>query len=397
MVELEFSVMENNPGDIVQLRPLLKIFEEQYRIRVNPVGITWAQGWTEIAKFGIYRNGPDVSAIGTTWVGSLAGMQALHSFTDPQIRALGGADAFFEPSWQAGLMRGDPRLWAVPWIGDVMLLYFWEKTLVKAGITNFQEAFATDDALVKTLDTLQKSGLDYPLAINVNSNSIILHEAAHWVWNAGGDFISPDGKSVAFDQPAALRGLHNYFSLKPYISPELLTTAYTGSLFNTSQAAVHFAGPWLNSAAQNSDWGNDKPNVLALPGTTFTGGLSFVLWQYSLHPQEAFELIRFLATQPVQAPTSVYHDQVPTRCDALNVPLNQNDVFHRGYAQYLKSIQKGRSFPTIRLWGAVEDKLRVGLSNIWADLFDNPTQDLDACIVKHLGPLARRLNMTLGS
>jgi hypothetical protein len=51
----------------------------------------------------------------------------------------------------------------------------------------------------------------------------------------------------------------------------------------------------------------------------------------------------------------------------------------------------------MHLWGAVEDKLRVGLSNIWADLFDNPTQDLDQCIAKHLVPLARRLNMTLGN
>lgn len=396
MVELELSVMENNPGDIANLRPLLKIFEEQHRIRVNLVGITWSQGWTDIAKFGIYRHGPDVSAIGTTWIGSLAGMQALRPFTAPEIRALGGTEAFFEPSWQAGLMRGDPRLWAVPWLGDVMLLYFWEKTLVKAGLTDFQAAFVTDDALFNTLDTLQKSGLEYPLAINLNSNSILLHEAAHWVWNAGGDFISADGKSVAFDQPAALRGFHNYFSLKPYISPDLLTTAHTGSLFNTSQAAIHFAGPWLGSAAE-LDWGNDTPNVIALPGTTFTGGLSFVLWQYSLHPQEAFELIRFLATQPVQAPTSVYHHQVPTRREALNVSLHENDVFHRGYAQYLKSIQNGRSFPAIRLWGAVEDKLRVGLSNIWIDLFDNPKQDLDECITKHLSPLARRLNMTLGS
>lgn len=397
MVELEFSIMENNPGDIAKLRQMLEIFESQYRIRVNPIGITWAQGWTEIAKFGIYRHGPDVSAIGTTWIGSLAGMQALRPFTGPEIQALGGDAAFFEPSWRAGFMPGDRNLWAVPWLGDVMLLYFWEKPLIKAGITDFRAAFATDDALVKTLERLQQSGVEYPLAINLQSNSIILHEAAHWVWNAGGDFVHPDGKSVAFDQPAALRGFHNYFSLKPYISPELLTTAYTGSLFNTSQAAIHFAGPWLGTALENPDWGGDIPHVLALPGTTFTGGLSFVIWQYTLHPREAFELVRFLATQPVQAPTSVYHHQVPTRSEAVNVPLNENNVFHRSYAQYLQSIQRGRSFPTMHLWGAVEDKLRVGLSNIWADLFDNPTQDLDQCIAKHLVPLARRLNMTLGN
>jgi hypothetical protein len=72
----------------------------------------------------------------------------------------------------------------------------------------------------------------------------------------------------------------------------------------------------------------------------------------------------------------------------------ENDVFHRAY---LESMQRGRSFPTMRLWGAVEDKLRVGLSSIWADLFVDPNQDLDACIHKHLDPLAKRLNITLGN
>jgi len=51
----------------------------------------------------------------------------------------------------------------------------------------------------------------------------------------------------------------------------------------------------------------------------------------------------------------------------------------------------------MRLWGAVEDKLRVGLGSIWADLFANPDQDLDTCIHKHLDPLAARFNMTLGN
>ena len=66
-------------------------------------------------------------------------------------------------------------------------------------------------------------------------------------------------------------------------------------------------------------------------------------------------------------------------------------------AVILNALQSGRGFPTIRLWGAVEEKLIVEISNIWAELLANPGQDLDACLHKHLDPLAQRLNIVLGN
>jgi hypothetical protein len=36
-------------------------------------------------------------------------------------------------------------------------------------------------------------------------------------------------------------------------------------------------------------------------------------------------------------------------------------------------------------------------SNIWKDLFADPEQDLNACLHRHLDPLAQRLNILLES
>jgi multiple sugar transport system substrate-binding protein len=395
MVEIEFSMMVGAPGDADHLLPLLDEFRKQYNIQVNLTDVTWDSGWGEIVKFGIYKRGPDVSTIGTTWIGSLASMQALRPYDDQEIHALGGAEAFFESIWRTGFLQNDPTLWSVPYLGDAMLLYYWKKYLKKAGISDFETAFATDDALAETLGKLQRSGIDYPLAINLKSDSTILHEAAHWVWNAGGDFVSPDGRQVAFTQPPAMQGFRSYFKLRPYISPEFLKIRSTAGPFNTGKAAVHFAGPWLvTSFHQNKEQIEDAPNVVAIPGITFTGGCGLVIWQYTLHPREAFELVRFLATQPVHIPKSLVDHQVPVRREAVHMPLMANDDYHRAY---LEAIQRGRAFPTMGLWGAIEDKLRAALGNIWIDLFANPNQDLDACIHKHLDPIAQRLNITLGN
>ena len=77
MVELEFSVLSHDPERTNQLLPLLHAFEVQQHVQVNLVAIPWSKGWTEIAKIGIYAQGPDISEVGTTWVGSLASMHAL--------------------------------------------------------------------------------------------------------------------------------------------------------------------------------------------------------------------------------------------------------------------------------------------------------------------------------
>jgi ABC-type glycerol-3-phosphate transport system substrate-binding protein len=397
MAEIEFTVMECSHGDADQLRPLLDAFEKQYHIHVKLTGITWDQGWSEISKFGIFGRGPDVSCVGTTWIGSLASMQALRPFTEQQVRALGGTDAFFESIWKTGFLPNDLALWAVPWLGNAVVFYYWKEHLEKAGIQDYEAAFATDSALVETLEKLQKSGIDYPLALNVTKKGVILQEATHWVWNAGGDFISPDFKRVAFNQPAALRGWKNYFSLLPFVSPEWLNAGNASvDSFTTEESAIHMGGPftYLVDIFEHPELRRQHLGVALAPGTTIVGGTSFVVWQYSIHNEEAFELIRFLSSQPTRIPASPISYELPTRRDAINMPSAQSNIFHRAY---LQAMQNGRSFPSIRLWGAIEDKLVSEIPNIWAELFANPDQDLDECLHRHFDPLAKRLDNTLGN
>jgi len=393
MVEIEFSVMVGLPGTSSHLLPLMEAFEKQSHVHVKIIEISWAKGWTEIVKFGIFANGPDVSSIGTTWIGSLAAMQTLRPFTPQEIRALGGAEAFFEPIWRSGFLPNDPSLWATPWLGDAMVIYYWKDVLERAGITDLESAVSAE-TLADTLKKLRQSGCGYPLAATTANISIILHEAAHWLWNAGGDILSADGRHVAFNQPAALEGFRKYFGLKPYISPESFSLSSTsaGDLFRAQKAAVHIGSPWMGIVGRtlHPEWNGNLG--IQVPGTTYVGGNSLVIWRYSRNPQAAFELIRFLSSQPSTIPTITHSSELPTKRDAICIPGMENDVFHHAYMQ---AMQTGRIFPTMRLWGSVEDKLVLTISNIWKELFANPDQDLDTCLHKHLDPLAERLNIIL--
>jgi len=396
MVEIEFSVMEGNPGDSQSLLPILEAFEKQYYTHVHLTGVPWDKGWGEIAKFGIYGSGPDVSSIGTTWIGSLAAMQALRPFQPPEIKALGGAEAFFEASWHTGLLPRDPTPWAIPWLADVHVTYYWKDILEKAGVKDVETAFSSQAALCETLERVRKDGgREYPLVLTTMPSPVVLHEAAHWVWSAGGDFVAPNGRKVIFNEQAALEGLQNYFSLQQYISPDTLGPTPRGLLFSKEQAAVYFAGPYLGNVwrARHPETG-DRLGIARSQGPTFVGGSSFVVWQYTRHPKEAFDLVRFLSSQPTRIPASPHDQGLPTRREALNMPSVEHDVFHR---TYLEALQQGRGFPTIRLWGSVEDKLVSEIATIWSELFADPKQDLRACLHKHFDPLAERLNVILGN
>lgn len=396
MAEIHLTVMECSPGDADHLLPLLDAFEKQYHIHVNLTGIAWYKGWSEIAKFGIYGHGPDVSTIGTTWIGSLAAMHSLRPFTPQQVRALGGADAFFESIWKTGFLHNDPSTWAIPWLGDALVLYFWKDALQKACITDTDAAFASDAALVETLEKLQKSGCAYPLSVNLTKQGITLHEAAHWVWNAGGNLVSANGQKVIFNEPLAMQGWKNYFSLRPFISPSLLNGEETAAsnYFLQHESAVQVGGPYKTFAEmlQTADSQEQPMGAVQMPGWTFTGGTSFVIWQYSPHYQEAFELVRFLSSQPTRIPASPHSYELPTRREAMHMTSVETNVFHRAYIQ---AMQTGQSFPTMRLWGSIEEKLIVAIAKIWEELYNDPDQDLDACLHRYFDPLAERLNVVL--
>lgn len=391
MREIEFSVMEGYAEESRGLLPLLQEFEKDYHIHVNLVAIPWKTAWAQNVKYGIYGHGPDVSAVGASWIGSLASMQALRPFSPLEVQALGGADTYFESIWHLGQMVNNPVTWAIPWLGDVRVLYYWKDQLAAAGIQDFEEAFQSEATLVENLEKLRQNGYQFPLAITTQAISQIIHEAAYWVWNAGGNFISPDGKRVMFTEPKALQGFKNYFRLLPYVSPQTLSMEPIGFFLERS-SALHISGLWVPDNVTKTER-RDYLGVARLPGTAYMGGTSLAIWQYTRKYHEAFELIRFLSSQPIfyNQNRSIY-SQLPTRREALDAPATQNNSFNH---TYLQAFQSGRSFPTLRLWGSIEDKLIPVISRIWGELFADPGQNLDDCLHEHLDPLSERLNNVL--
>lgn len=398
MSDLELSVMAHSLTSTEDLSPILAKFEAQHRVKVKIRVFSWETGWTELVKFALYGHGPDVSEIGSTWASTLAATNALHAFSMREIAAVGGRYAFLHPSWQSCYSTGQSEMWAIPWLSNVRLAFYHADLLQQAGYTE-PVMLRLPDQFERALAQLQPLSGITPLTLATRNTVNSLHNAAMWVWGAGGRFLSGDGKQVQFNESAARAGLHAYFGLHRFINPAAqgLDDRDSDDLFLRGQAAIALSDPGLLYTATA---GGARPEVAAQlrtalpPGVPFVGGSNLAIWKHSRQEKLAFELVKFLTSQPVQIAYSPHARSLPVRLDALSSPPFSTDPLHKSVVEALKS---GRSYQVHRLWGMAEERMVAELNQIWAELFANPSVEIEALLDRHLQPLTERLNLVLSS
>jgi multiple sugar transport system substrate-binding protein len=392
MAELELSIMARGDDPAGDIQPLLDQFEAETHVHVHVTVLTWEQGWTETVKTALYGHGPDVSEIGSTWVGNLIAMDGLRPIAASELYELGGEKAFLPALWQSVGLQGEPGMFAVPWLADTRLIYYRRSWLAKAGLAA-ATLFDTPAQLTRTLSQLHASGVK-PWVMSTTTQRV-LHDAASWVWSAGGDFVSADGKRVIFDQPEARSGLKAYFELGRYLTEDLqrlgglraddiFRRGQVGGILSDSLTYLRYHPDHLEETA---DW-----EVALPPGPPFVGGSNLVIWRHSYQAQQAFKLIKFLTSPPAQVAYTSRVGLLPVRRETFSLPGLVNDPLYRQAAQ---ALYHGRSFPAIRIWGLIEDKLINALDQIWKELFSPAAPEIGQLFDKHLAPLARQLNRTL--
>ena len=394
--ELEFSIMAHGQDSIDALRPILAHFEAERHVHVKLQPHPWENGWTELAKFALYGHGPDISEIGSTWVGSLAATNALRPFGVRETAAIGGRYAFLHPSWQSGYLAGEPEMWAVPWLSNVRLIFYRRDLFQQAGLDE-RTAFQSPAQFDQTLTRLKAAGVTIPFVMPTTNAMNILHTAATWVWGAGGSFSNASSKLTGFNSPQAYAGFRAYFDLQRHLTPPArgLATDEADSLFLCGQAAVTISDPGLAYAAYH---GAATPQVAANvraalpPGVPFVGGSNLIVWKYTRHEKEAIELINHLTRRSAQTAYSVHARSLPVRLDSLGDQPFSIDPMYKPMVEALKI---GRSYRVNRLWGLVEEKLFNELNLIWSEIFARPDLDLEAAIEAHLKPLGKELDLLL--
>jgi multiple sugar transport system substrate-binding protein len=380
------------------LEETLAEFAEQNKTEVVIEEQPWPNLWNRLKEIALHEHDVNLAEIGSTWLGSIVGMQAARPFRPEEVARLGGSESFVPASCDSAMMSGagDKRIWAIPWFVDTRAIVYWRDMLEEAGVDE-ETAFQTPEDMERTLASLQAAGFDTPWVCPTDNSVLTVHSMASWIWQKGGNILSEDGKSAAFTSPEAMEGIRQYFSLHKYLPQDLHPMGEGDSFdwFGNRKAAVTITGPWIRSTFRGLGVGEDmlaNLGTAAPPGPAFVGGTHLVIWRHALarHERITLKLIECLTSARVQSSEMI--TELPARVDVLNAPPYSDDPYWRIFSQ---ALQGGRSFPCVPLWGTVEDRMRNTLAAIWISLNENPEQDIDGVLELHLGRLAKQLNRIL--
>lgn len=393
---IELSILYAEIDDVNAFVEALKEFTERTGVKILVRASLWERGWTELMRAAIHKIGPDISEVGTSWVGDLVTMEAIKPFSKYEVDHVKGRRQFLDALWDTCVFFGDPRVWSIPWGADVRVVYYRRDLLEKAGVKE-EEAFKSYESFIDALEKLKASGVKMPITISTGLDYNPLHVMASFVWGAGGEFMSPDGMKVLFNEPEAIEGMSRYFCLHRYLSPQLrnLKDSQANELFRYGESAMTISGQWVLRSIES---GNAAPEVrenlgvAPIPGVPFVGGANLVVWQHSPFQALAIEVMRFLTSQRIQEVCFAAFNLLPTRVEALE---REPFVTNPHWKVIKQSLLKGRVFKGSRLWGMVEDELVGKLNSIWNVLFADPEVDIKRVIKERMDDLAARVNAAL--
>ncbi len=382
---------------VEEVRALLRQFEQDTQIEVHLRVLEWRDAWAELVRAALYNDGPHISEIGNTWLSEFISMNALRPFIGMEVSRLGGAQQFLPSAWQSAMSRGPSGVtvmaWAVPWLADMRLIHYRQDVLEQAGIEP-ATAFQSAATLLQTCARLHALGVINPIVLPSRQSRMTLQNMAGWVWGAGGDFTSPDGKQALFASAEAKAGIYAYFDLARYMAAEMrdLDEYQSDAAFLHGQSALTISGPWLHRSPDLSREVAENARQAVLPGVPYIGGSHLVIWKHTRYVEQALTLIRSINSVEAQARLVQTSGLFPTRPEVLTREPFHSDPFYQMAGESLKS---GRAFPTFSLWGLVETKLTEAFTAIWSDILLTPDADIHVIVDRHLNDAAQRLNSTL--
>lgn len=336
-------------------------------LTVRVTVLDWESGWNKITAAAASRRGPDVLELGTTWMPAIAAMGGLEPLSPAQLAEVGNGAAYYPELWKTTQVFGQKVVYGLPWYADVRAAFYRTDVFRQAGVDPAQ-AFATWDsfhaALKKINGTTVAGKRIAALAYAGKNDWNVVHNLAPWIWNAGGDVLTPDAKRSALATPQALRAIDFYSSLAveglvPSNALEkdsdILEGAWVGGDYG-----VIFSGPWLMRRIFEAPPGSPARSnfdVAPYPAgphghATFFGGSNLAIFKGSRHKAAAWDLVKYLGGKEPQVRLSLLSSMMPARVDAANDPAWTSR--HPVYAKLTAIAADGRAYPPIPAWGPLE-------------------------------------------
>jgi multiple sugar transport system substrate-binding protein len=266
------------------------------------------------------------------------------------------------------------KQYALPKGLDSVYVAYNKEIFDQYGVAYPKKGWTWDDmkkAAAELLDKISKAGKsEYPIVMELDGQPSWIN----FVKQNGGYYVSDDGKKTGMGLDASAGAVQNLVDLMndklmaPY---KVLSETKGTDLFISGKGAMVFIGSWKASVLENSSIGkNGKIGLVQMPAlngsnTSVLGGLGYCLSASSKHPNEAWELIKYITSEE-----ALYNEAV----NGIDIPANKKA--QAGYVKNFKNIEAqvivdasttGFPYPSngnFEWTSFVDDAVQKGLSGV---------------------------------
>ena len=264
--------------------------------KVNVTAIPWEAAHNKLAGAIAAGKTPDVSLIGTTWMGEFAQAGGLM----PTPEGLVDEADFFDGAWGSTEVGGTS--YGVPWYVETRVLYYRKDLAEKAGWDQAPQNW--DELHQFAVDMEKKGGAEYGLNLQPGQTGS-WQSVLPFAWSAGAEVTDETGENYTLDSPEMVEALDYYTSYfdEGLSETRLLDPGELESGFADGKYGAFISGPWHTGLVEEAGLTQDEYAVAPLPGkdsapgTSFVGGGDLAVFEDSDNSDAAWKFVQWM-TQP---------------------------------------------------------------------------------------------------
>jgi multiple sugar transport system substrate-binding protein len=307
--------------------------EEFPEVTVNVEPVPWDAAHDRIVNAIAGGEVPDVTMVGTTWMGEFAQLGGL----DPTPSNIDGSQ-FFEGAWNTTIVDGVS--YAVPWYVETRLLYY------RTDLAGDVEPPATWEDLTALATTMQDAGAEYGISLQPGGTGA-WQTWMPFFWQAGGEIMGDDGIFT--------EGL----------TPPAAEDVPVEGRFANGEIGSFISGPWMMSIVEDAGTDPETYTVAHQPtetaGTSFVGGSNMAVLADADNKVAGWAFLEYLSRPEVQVAWYETVSALPSVQSAWDDETLSGD---ERLAAFGEQLSDAKAPPSIATWEQVASEIDAVIEQV---------------------------------
>ena len=320
-------------------------------VQVEVTAVPWDAAHDRLVNAIAGGQVPDVSLVGTTWMGEFATLGGLDETPDSI-----DSEAFFEGAWDTTIVDGVS--YGVPWYVETRLVYYRTDLAEQGGIDAAPEDW---EGLTALAAGMQEAGAQWGISLQpggIGSWQTFMP----FFWQAGGEIVD-DENNFTLDSDACTEALTYYDSFfEEGLAQPSVSDVPVEAQFADGSVGAFISGPWMIGVVTDAGADPAAFTVAHQPtnaaATSFVGGGNLAVFDQSDNKPAAWAFVEYLSRPEVQVKWYTTVSDLPAVQAAWDDPTLADDEL---LATFGEQLEDAKAPPAIATWeevaSAIDDQI----------------------------------------